>query len=90
MGGEGAPSCAEKKKKTLQSRMGGGVEAKETQSSRSSRWNPRTAALATVPSPAHVLGARAAGLRVPAPAGAAQARPGGVSQHSRFPRQHLP
>lgn len=24
MGGEGAPSCAEKKKKTLQSRMGGG------------------------------------------------------------------
>lgn len=29
------------KKKNLQSRMGGGVEAKETQPSRSSRWGPR-------------------------------------------------
>lgn len=40
------------------------------------------AALATVPSPAHVLRARAAGPRVPAWAGAAQARPAGVSQHT--------
>lgn len=67
--------------------MGGGVEAGETQPSRPSRWGPRgPAALATVPSPAHVLRARAAGPRVPAWAGAAQARPAGVSQHGRFPR----
>lgn len=65
MGGEGAPSCAEKKK--LAEQDGGGVEAKETQPSRSSRWGPRAAALATVPSQAHVLGARATGLRVPGP-----------------------
>lgn len=84
MGGEGAPSCADKKKKLAE--RDGGV------------WKPRKrsppappagacgpAALATVPSLAHVLCARAAGLRVPALACAAQARIAGVSQRSHLP-----
>lgn len=91
MAGEGAPNCAQiqKKKKTLQSGMGGVWKPRIHNSPAPPARAGGPTALATVPSRMHVLCARAATPRVPADVRAAQARPEGVSQHGHFPRRHL-